>query len=127
MNIVIVGNPSGGNAIATSANGITWKGRTANALSTNGYGVAYGPDGLGGGLWIAVGSGGNTITTSSDGIVWTGKTLNGGLSTEGYSVAYGKDSTGAPVWIAVGSGGNSIVKSSDGGNTWGGMQTNRRY
>ncbi len=84
-------------------------------------GVAYGKDGAGGGLWVAVGSGG-LIAKSSDGNLWSpaatvsGVSGKGGLTSYACGVAYGKGDAGGNLWIAVG-GGGIIAKSSD-GNIW---------
>lgn len=121
-----VAGGSGGNVFTTSINnGITWVG------TTTGYGgltsvnsIAYGKDGSGKSLLVAVGEGTNKIATSSDGITWEGKTANAfvasGLDSGGRGVAYGNGK-----WIAVGngsSGENTISISTDGGNTWAGSK-----
>ena len=122
-NWVAVGDTDGANRIATSTNGITWTGQTSNCGLTRTFGVAYGKDGSGNGLWVAVGSGGNTIATSTDGTTWTGQTANGGLSTNGRGVAYGKDGSNNNLWVAVGSGTNTIATSPNGTN-WTGQTAN---
>jgi hypothetical protein len=121
-----VAGGSGGNIFTTSINnGGTWNG------VTTGYGgltsvnsIAYGKDGSGKSLLVAVGEGTNKIATSSDGITWEGKTANAfrvtGLDNGGRGVAYGNGK-----WIAVGngsSGENTISISTDGGNTWAGSK-----
>ena len=78
-------------------------------------GVAYGKDGTGAGLWVAVGEGG-VIAKSTNGNVWTPAASNGDITTYGLGVAYGKDASGAGLWVAVGRGG-LIAKSTD-GNVW---------
>ena len=112
------------NAIATSPDGTTWTGGTNFVGGTNtatifssGYSVAYGKDGVGNGLWIAVGTGSvNTIAKSTNGTVWTGlgKPV---FATAGWDVIY----TGS-LWIAVGEGGNSYASSVD-GTIWNGGGT----
>jgi len=82
--------------------------------------VAYGKDGTGTGLWVAVGEGG-IIAKSTDGNTWTPAAKSadgskGGITSLGLGVAYGKDALGAGLWVAVGDGG-IIAKSSD-GNIW---------
>ena len=102
---------------AATVSGVSGKGGITNI----GSGVAYGKDGNGAGLWVAVGEG-EVIAKSTDGDVWTpaatisGVSGKGGLTTYGFGVAYGKDGTGAGLWVAVGSGG-LIAKSTD-GNVW---------
>jgi hypothetical protein len=113
----------GTNTIATSSdNGNTWIGRIQNGGISTGYGVAYGLDGTGAGLWVAVGySTTNTIATSSDnGNTWVGQTANGGLNTNATSagVAYGNG-----LWVAVGTGSNSIATSTN-GTAWMGVIKN---
>jgi hypothetical protein len=119
---VVVGS---GELIANSTDGNIWTPAAKSADGSKGgiisssFGVAYGKDGAGKGLWVAVGSGG-VIAKSTDGIVWTPAGNVGGLSDFGAGVAYGKDNTGKGLWIAVGNQGNDggvIVKSTD-GNTW---------
>ena len=100
---------------AATVSGVSGKG----GITGYGYGVAYGKDGTGAGLWVAVGEGG-IIAKSTDGNVWTpaagSATNKGGITTSGRGVAYGKDGTGAGLWVAVGQGG-LIAKSTD-GNVW---------
>ena len=101
---------------AATVSGVTGKG----GITNYGFGVAYGKDNLGAGLWVAVGGGG-LIAKSTDGNVWTPAATNtdgskGGITGYGYGVAYGKDGTGAGLWVAVGKGG-FIAKSTD-GNVW---------
>ena len=92
----------GANTIATSTDGITWTGRTANGGLTNQVNcVAYANS-----LWVAVGNGsGKSIVTSVDGITWTSRAANGGI-TIGYAVAYGNG-----LWVSVGDGGGKIATS----------------
>ena len=114
VNWVAVG--SGGNTIATSADGSSWRGVTANGgITTRVLAVAYAN-----GTWVAVGDGSNTIATSTNGTTWTGRTQNGGLTNNQYGagVAYGLDGSGAGLWVAVGEGSNTIATSSDNGVTW---------
>ena len=101
-----------------STDGISWNGGTYNlAITTSANGVAYGKDGSGNDLWVAVGQGGNSIATSTNGIHWTGRTGGTIFSTSGWSVAYANN-----LWVAVGQGGNSIATSTDGIN-WTGRGT----
>ena len=102
---------------AATVSGVSGKG----GITFFGYGVAYGKDALGAGLWVAVG-GGSIIAKSTDGNVWTpaatvsGVSGKGGITGYGVGVAYGKDALGAGLWVAVGEGG-IIAKSTD-GNVW---------
>jgi hypothetical protein len=106
-----------GNTILTSTNGISWIGRnTPIVFTTAGWGVAYGQDGSGAGLWVAVGQGGNTIATSTDAITWTGRGSTV-FTTQGSKVTYVNN-----LWIAVGQGGNNIATSTN-GITWTGRNT----
>ena len=114
-----------GGLIAKSTDGNVWTpaytsvAGNVGGLTTYGYGVAYGKDGNGVGLWVAVGQGG-LIAKSTDGNIWTpaagSGTNKGGITDNGRGVAYGKDGTGAGLWVAVGDGG-LIAKSTD-GNVW---------
>jgi len=115
-----------GGLIAKSSDGTNWSPTATvsgvsgkGGITTNGYGVSYGKDGTGAGLWVAVGTGG-LIAKSTDGNVWTpaagSATNKGGITNSGRNVAYGKDGTGAGLWVAVGEGG-IIAKSTD-GNVW---------
>ena len=110
-----------GGVIAKSTDGNVWTPAATSAdgskggITTNGWGVAYGKDNLGAGLWVAVGDGG-VIAKSTDGNVWTPAASTGGITIEGVGIAYGKDSLGGNLWVAVG-GGGLIAKSTD-GNVW---------
>ena len=116
-----------GGIIAKSTDGNVWT-PAATSVAGNvggitgaGYGVAYGKDASGAGLWVAVGYGGGLIAKSKDGNVWTPAATStygnvGGITTSGYRVAYGKDALGAGLWVAGGRGG-IIAKSTD-GNVW---------
>ena len=108
-------------SIATSTDGITWTSRNTNSIfpfNGNGsYGansVAYGKDGSGNNLWVAVGQNsvtGNCIATSVDGTTWTTR------SSAGFS--YGADVIYANnVWVAVGGGTSYNIASSTDGITW---------
>jgi len=117
----------GGVIIAKSYDGNIWTSSGGNGTNkggittNNGYGVAYGKDGSGVGLWVAVGDTG-IIAKSYDVNVWTpaatvdGVAGKGGITTTGHGVAYGKDETGAGLWVVVGQDG-VIAKSTD-GNVW---------
>ncbi len=111
-----------GSIIAKSSNANDWSSAaTVSGVSGKGgitpqaYGVAYGKDSSGNGLWVAVGEGG-LIAKSSDGNIWSAAGSTGSLGYTGYGVSYGKDSSGNGLWVAVG-GGSYIATSSD-GNTW---------
>jgi hypothetical protein len=94
-------------------NGVSWNNIAANGGFTYSVnGVAYGKDGSGAGLWVAVGQGGNNIATSSNG---TSFTMINAYSIIGNCVAYGKDDTGAGLWVTGGSG---MVYSSNGSSSW---------
>jgi len=75
---VAVGYGTGGGVtggIATSTDGITWTAVISNGFGSGGFGigVAYGRDGLGAGLWVAVGVNGSfPLATSRNGTNWTG-------------------------------------------------------
>ncbi len=106
-----------GGLIAKSTDGNTWTpAASKGGITTYGYGVAYGKDNLGAGLWVAVGQGGGLIAKSTDGNTWTPAASTGGIIDYGRGVAYGKDNLGAGLWVATG-GGGLIAKSTD-GNTW---------
>ena len=110
---IIVGDPGGmmyGNV------GTGWVYPSNNGGIVRGYGVAYGKDGTGAGLWVVVGTG-SVIATSADGTNWSAvPTINCGGLTAGYSVAYGKDSNGTGLWVAIGAG--SIIVTSQNGSIW---------
>jgi hypothetical protein len=113
FNWVVVGDTT---QIARSMDGSNWTAATSKGgLTGSGSGVAYGKDGAGDGLWVAVSTTGSIIAKSKDGDNWTKADSSGGL-TAGYSVAYGQNGAGAGLWVAVGLGG-IIAKSSD-GNIW---------
>jgi hypothetical protein len=116
----------GGGIIAKSIDGNVWTpaytsvAGNVGGITAPGYGVAYGKDGTGAGLWVAVGAGG-LIAKSPDGNIWTPAATSadgskGGITSYGVGVAYGKDALGAGLWVAVG-GGGLIAKSTD-GNVW---------
>ena len=111
VNWVAVGS---GNTIVTSADGITWRDSTTKGGISSGAAVAYGKDGTGAGLWVAVGPG---IATSTDGTNWNAVPT---ASTSGFSsgsqggIAYGKDNLGVGLWVACGNGTNKIVTSRNG-------------
>lgn len=108
----------GTNQIAYSLNGTAWTGTALNGGVKYPYGVGYGKDGSGNGLWVVVGGGitpaFRTITTSLNGINWSDTSANGGFSSYGEYVVYGKDSSGTGLWIAVGSGTNTVLRSYNG-------------
>ena len=113
FNWVVVGDTA---IIAKSMDGSNWSTATSKGgLTGYGSGVAYGKDGAGAGLWVAVSTGGSIIANSKDGDIWTKADSSGGL-TSATSVAYGKDGAGAGLWVAVGFGG--IISKSTDGNIW---------
>lgn len=111
------GNNSGNTKLARSNDGTTWTGLPYSWTSGGKFNeVAYGKDGAGNNLWVAVGDiTGGQVATSSDGNAWIQKTtpVNGAR----FGIAYGKDGSGNGLWVSVGSGTNKIIISSD-GNTW---------
>ena len=79
--------------------------------------VAYGKDGNGDGLWVAVASDGtNRVMTSPDGETWSPHAA--AEANAWNSVAYGKDGNGDGLWVAVASGGTNRVMTSPDGETW---------
>lgn len=92
----IVRSTDGGNSwIACATNG---------GINKIGRSAAYGKDGSGQPLWVAVGqrnTGGNTIAYSSNGNNWTGCTdaQVDGFTSSVNCVAYGKDNLGAGLWV----------------------------
>jgi hypothetical protein len=95
------------NDVMTSTDGISWTSRTP-ALIADWYSVAYGTDGDGQGLWVAVGSdydpGGAAVMTSPNGIVWTARTPDPDTGREWLAVAYGDG-----LWVAVAYEGNVMT------------------
>jgi hypothetical protein len=114
------GNLSGNNNLASSYDTITWRSVSeANngGLYYNAKAVAYGKDGSGNGLWVAVGQASGAVVASSvDGISWTYR-FNGGGNANVCAVAYGQDSLGNGLWIAYGGNGTNIMRSTN-GTTW---------
>ena len=106
---------SGG--ILTSTDGITWINR--GTYMREGYGVAYGKDGLGNDLWIVVGwnNGNNSndfnIATSSNGTTWTGSRLN--HMSQYNCVAYANG-----IWVIGGAGTSNTIIASNNGSNWSG-------
>ena len=107
--------------LAKSNNGTSWNG--ISYPWTNDYyfnDIAYGKDGAGNNLWVAVGIiTGAQLATSTDGTNWTKATPAAFGS--GYGIAYGKDGSGVGLWVCAcqTSGttpGNSIATSPDGIN-----------
>jgi len=103
------------NTIATSTNGITWTLRSAGFGWGSANAVAYGRDGSGNRLWVAVGASSSSpvdsIMSSTDGINWLYCTQ---CFYQGYGVAYGQDGSGNKLWVAVGYGANTIATSTNG-------------
>lgn len=60
---------TGGNTIATSADGLMWIGGGADIFTSAGLDVYWSNS-----LWVAVGQGTNTIAYSNDGIYWNNGT-----------------------------------------------------
>jgi hypothetical protein len=94
--------------VMISTNAITWS--TVSTYVGYVHSVAYGRDGSGNGLWVAVGnpSGNSPISKSTDGTIWSTVNSLGGM-TYGRGVTYGNG-----LWVAIGS---NIVISTD-GNNW---------
>ena len=113
-----------GNSIATSTDGINWTGRGRNGFAYGAKAVAYGKDGSGKGLWIAVSSEGenNAIASSSDGTTWN-TILSKNVLWSINNIRYGLDSSGIGLWIACGSGSaingiNNVFATSPNGTNW---------
>jgi hypothetical protein len=117
--------------LAKSNNGTSWNG--ISYPWTNEYyfnDIAYGKDGAGNNLWVAVGIiPGAQLATSTDGTNWTKATPAAFGS--GYGIAYGKDGSGVGLWVCACNGGiapgNSIATSPDGINWTGKGRTGFTY
>ena len=97
----------GGNTVASSYDGIFWKG-LGNAI--NAQSIAYSNN-----LWVAVGGGPNTVAYSTtNGNTWTGFGYTV-FSSTGYRILYDPS---AALWIATGQGGNSIATSTNPKTSW---------
>ena len=124
---IAVGYGIANTKLARSNNGTTWTGLTFPWTREYYYNdIAYGKDGAGNNLWVAVGNvTGATIATSPDGNTWTGATT--AAFTTGFGIAYGKDGSGVGLWVCACNGGtapgNSIATSTDGIN-WTGKGRN---
>jgi hypothetical protein len=109
----VAGADASANTLAYSSNGMDWtavvgsKTTLFNAVN----GVAYGADGAGTPLWVAVGSPfvgsvpGTTafsIAYSYNMTTWVGVRNVANFTGQGNHVAYGQDEYGAGVWVAVG-------------------------
>jgi len=107
-----------GNCIASSSDGYNWVVRNSTIFNySGGNGVAFGKDGGGNNLWVAVGHGDTAYATSTNGTSWTGRTISG--ITNGQSVVFGKDASGGNLWIILSPNASNsikISKSSDGYN-----------
>ena len=106
-----------GSYIASSSDGYNWVVRNSTYNFISGNDVAFGKDGSGNNLWVAVGSGNSAYATSTDGTSWTGRTISG--ITNGQSVVFGKDASGGNLWIILSPNSSEsikISKSSDGYN-----------
>ena len=114
-NLWVAVGSSGG--ILTSTDGITWINR--GTYMREGYGVAYGKDGLGNDLWIVGGwnNGNNSddfnIATSSNGTTWTGSRLN--HMSQYRCVAYANG-----IWVIGGYGTSNTIIASNNGSNWSG-------
>ena len=100
------------------ADGMTWTSRSA-ARDLKWNSVAYGQDGSGNPLWVAVAESGtgDRVMTSPDGIAWTDR--SSALDNAWFSVAHGQDGSGNPLWVAVAaSGSGARVMTSPDGITW---------
>ena len=109
----VAGADASANSLAYSSNGADW---TAVVGSKTGLfnavnGVAYGADGAGTPLWVAVGlpfvgsvpgSTAYSIAYSYNMTTWTGVRNAANFTGQGNHVAYGQDEFGAGVWVAVG-------------------------
>ena len=109
-----------GSVLATSSDGTNWYAIPSAQVSTIAamYGVSYGKNGAGAGLWVAVGQ---DIRYSSNGTSWT-ITTTAKFST-GFSVAYGKDDLGAGLWVMVGTDrdgdyNHALIAYSSNGSAW---------
>ena len=80
----------GMSSIAKSTDGNTWTAAGTKGGITDGRGVAYGKDGTGAGLWVAVGEGG-IIAKSTDGNTWTAAGTKGGITDNGYGVSFNSE------------------------------------
>jgi hypothetical protein len=100
----------GGNTVASSYDGITWKGLGTTGFTYAGFSIAYSNN-----LWVAVGNGNHTLAYSTtNGNTWTGFGYNV-FSSVGYRIIYDPD---AALWIATGIGGNSIATSTNPKTSW---------
>ena len=109
----VAGADASANSLAYSSNGVDW---TAVVGSKTGLfnavnGVAYGADGAGTPLWVAVGlpfvgslpgSTAYSIAYSYNMTTWVGVQNSANFTGQGNHVAYGQDEFGAGVWVAVG-------------------------
>ena len=120
-----IGTSSAKNFIGYSRNGYNWeslpnKNIFINFNGENGKGIAFGKDGTGKDLWVAVGEGrNNAIATSPDGFIWSGKGTS--IFYYGRGVAFGKDGSGKDLWVAVGDGNNDGIAISSDGINWTGL------
>ena len=106
------GNPSiqpitvalgqGNNTLATSTDGIYWKGFGDSVFSVRGNHAVW--NGL---LWVAVGTGNYWVSSSYDGVTWTGR--DNYLMQEAYDVAWN-----GSFFVAVGYGISNMCISRDG-------------
>ena len=103
----------GGNTVASSSDGILWKGLGTTGFSNIAQSIAYSNN-----LWVAVGNGIHTLAYSTtNGNTWTGFGTTV-FSTRGYRILYDPD---AALWIAIGQGGNSIATSTTPKTSWTGQ------
>ena len=129
----VAGADASANSLAYSSNGVDWTAVAGSktTLFNTVNGVAYGADGSGTPLWVAVGlpfvgsvpgSTAYSIAYSYNMTTWTGVRNAANFTGQGNHVAYGQDEFGAGVWVAVGQGdgvlsanlGDSALYSSNG-------------
>ena len=111
-----VATGSGGNLIATSADGISWTGLGYNIFPNipTGSGGAATAIAYGNGLWICASNYGGDYKTTVDGVLWTSRTSP--FTGEMTGVAYGKDGSGNGLWVATGYMDGKIASSYNGIN-----------
>jgi hypothetical protein len=95
-----------------------WKIAQTSTISYR-NGVAYGKDGSGNGLFVAVGVASKVFISSIDGTNWTEISNtdindNSVFTSSGKGIAFGKDNLGNNLWVAVGNGQNSFASSING-------------
>jgi hypothetical protein len=109
----VAGADASANSLAYSSNGVDWTAVVGSktTLFNSVNGVAYGADGSGTPLWVAVGSPfvgsvpGTTafsIAYSYNMTTWVGVRNAANFTGQGNHVFYGQDEFGAGMWVAVG-------------------------